>query len=46
MFSSLFKLQLCFITKNRRVPKSTSMYLNESTYMLYRIRFKYKYVPT
>jgi hypothetical protein len=24
------KLQLCFITKNRCVPKSTSMYLNES----------------
>jgi hypothetical protein len=31
MFSSLFKLQLCFTTKNRCVPKSTSMYLKEST---------------
>jgi hypothetical protein len=31
MFSSLFKVQLCFITKNRCVSKSTSMYLNEST---------------
>jgi hypothetical protein len=30
MFSSLFKLQLCFITKNRCVPKSTSMYVRQT----------------
>jgi hypothetical protein len=39
MFSSLFKLQLCFITKNRCVPKSTSR-----KYMLYKILFKNKYI--
>jgi hypothetical protein len=28
---NVFFIKLCFITKNRCVPKSTSMYLNEST---------------
>jgi hypothetical protein len=44
MFSSLFKLQLCSLQKS--LCSKVHFNVPKRKYMLYKILFKYKYVPT